>query len=49
MLGKFLNIYMCRLLFKTFTICFILMRNATLSSKQVGYQASRRDDLTCLQ
>ena len=43
MLGNFLkNRSKCRLLFKTFKICLILMKNETLSNKQVGSQASRR-------
>ena len=33
---------MCCLLFKTFKICLILTKNDTLSSKQVGSQASRQ-------
>jgi len=36
MLGNFLKYRsVCRLLFKTFKICFILMRNVTLSSKSI--------------
>jgi len=35
------NRSLCRLLFKTFQICIILMKNDTLSSKQVGFKASR--------